>query len=221
MATWATLKQEILDEYDLNEETFINEAELEALANRALRSIESQIHEINDKYFETEAYVALTAGQETITLPTDIYAAKITGIFYDNGSDKYEILPLKDKRKILCVESDDEYRYRIVNSASSGLHIKLYPASRETSTSNVTIHYIRNVKQITAETDVIDIPEAENFIKQYVVEKAANKERMTPDAPDSAALQAERSLLIQSLTNRTPDDNNELVADYGYYSEMV
>ncbi|MNJ94791.1 hypothetical protein D3C87_124940 [compost metagenome] len=221
MSTWGPLKQEILDEYDLNEETFINEAELLALANRALRSAEAQIHEINEKYFETDEPLALETDVSEYPLPEGIYATKITGIFYNNGAEKYEIKPLKDKRRILDVESNDVYRYRIVNSSGAGLRIKFYPASRETSPENVTVFYIRNVKKITSEADEIDIPEAENFLKQYVIEKAANKERMTPDAPDSAALMSERKLLIDSLTTRTPDDNNEVTPDFSHYDQMV
>lgn len=219
--SWAEIKQEILDEYDLNEETFVTEAELVSYINAAIDDIESEIHAIHDKYFETEGFLALTAGQSMYDLPADIYAAKITGVYYNNGSDKYEITPLRDKKRIMSVEQEDDYQYRIVNSTADGMKLRLYPQSREDSAENVTIHYIRSAKRVTPDNDIIDIPEARGFLKQFVVDKAANKERMTPDAPESPALQRLRKNLIDILTEMVPDDNNEIIPDFSYYDCMT
>lgn len=219
--SWAELKQEILDEYDLNEETFVTEDELVSYINAAIDDIESEIHAIHDKYFETEDYLALTTGVSSYDLPSDIYASKITGIYYNNGSVKYEILPLKDKKEILDVQAGDLYRYRIVNTTADGVKLKLYPESAETSTETVTIFYIRNAKRIDDDNDDIDIPEARSFLKQFVVDKAANKERMTPDAPESAALARLRKNLIEILSVMAPDDNNLIKPDFSHYEDMV
>lgn len=220
MATWLEIKTEIENEYDLTEETFKTPQELLDDANEAIDEIESEIHGIHDKYFETEGYLALVTGESEIDKPTDMYANKITGIFYNDGSTKYEILPLKDKRKILSVETDDRYMYRVVNSTAGGSLIKIYPVSRETSSTNVTIHYIRQAIHLVDDASVLDIPEGKAFIKQYVVDKAANKERMTPDAQESPALKRKRTLLLEVLSSMVDDENNEIEADLSLYREM-
>lgn len=218
--SWLELKQEIMDEYDLNEETFVTSEELVAYVNAAIDDIEAEIHTINDKYFETEANLQLVYGTSSYSLPTDIYASKITGVYYNDGSLKYEILPLKDKKNIMWIQPNDLYKYRIVNSAYEGVKLKLYPASREDSETNVTIHYIRNAARVSATNDMIDIPEARQFLKQFVIDKAANKERMTPDAPESAALARLRKSLIEVLSEMAPDDHNEVGMDLTWYEGM-
>jgi hypothetical protein len=101
------------------------------------------------------------------------------------------------------------------------MKIKLYPASRETSSTNVTIFYRRKANRIVSDSTVIDIPEGDSFIKQWVIDKAANKERMTPDAPESAALARKRELLLNSLTNQIDDENNEVTMDISHYQDSV
>jgi len=219
MATWAEIKTEIQAEYDLSEETFVDSVELLQYANSAIEDIEKEIHTIHDKYFHAEDIISLVIGTQDYNLPSDIFANKVTGIYYNNGTTKYEITEIKDIREIMDVEIDDDYRYKIINTTSGGTKIRLYPQSREAST-NVIIFYRRRIKLFTLDTDALDVPEAKEFVKQYVVDKAMNKERMTPDAPESAALGRKRKALLDSLENMIDDDNTNLLINTDYYEEF-
>jgi hypothetical protein len=221
MATWGTIKSEVQAENDLAEETFVNDAELLQYGNSALEDIEKEIHTLNDKYFAAEANLSLVDGTSTYSLPTDIYANKINAIIYDDGSTAYEIKEIKSLKELPAVEDDDQYRYRIINNAATGQQIKLYPASRETNSSYVTIYYRRKVALFTDDDTVLDVPEGKDFVKQYVTDKVVNKERMTPDAPESAALQAKRKKLLDSLENQIDDDNTDVVVDTSYFGEFI
>ena len=186
-----------------------------------IEDIEADIHSIHDKYFHSEDVLSLVAGVSSYSLPSDIYATKITGIFFDDGATKYEIKPMKDLSEIPYIKENDFYKYRITNTATDGLKIKLYPASRDTSSTIVTIFYRRAAKRFSADTDILDVPEAKQFVKQYVLDQVANKERMTPDAPESEALKRKRKLLMDSLERMIDDDNNEIFIDMSFFEECV
>lgn len=219
--TWLTIKTEIQDEYDLSEESFVDAGELLTYANSGLEDIEKEIHTLHDKYFAAEANLSLVTSTAAYSLPTDIYATKITSVWYNDGATKYEITELKDLSQIPYVNTSDNYQYRIVNNTATGLQIKLYPTSRETSSANVTIYYRRKVAKFVNDASTLDVPEGKEFIKQFVTDKAANKERMTPDAPESAALTRKRKQLLESLENQIDDDNNQVVVDMSYYEEFI
>jgi hypothetical protein len=219
--TWGTIKTEIEAENDLTEEVFVDAAELLYYANSALEDIEKEIHTLNDKYFAANTPLVLVSGTATYSLPTDIYATKITGIIYDDGSTKYEIKPLVDLNKIPLVSATSRYQYRIINNVATGLQIKLYPTAYENSSANVTIYYRRKIKKFTDTTTTLDVPEGKEFLKQFVTDKAVNKERMTPDALESAALQRKRKQLLDSLENQIDDNNNDIGVDTSYYEEFL
>lgn len=221
MPTWLELKTEIEADYDLAEETWIKPAELMSAANTAISSIEKQIHTFHDKYFETEGYIPLTASTSIYNLPADIFAVKITGIYFNNGSEKYEIKPIKSLSDTVDVDASEPYKYRIINTSASGLQLKLYPPARETHPTAVTMFYKRNANLFTVDASELDIPEAKDFVKQYVIDFAVNKERMTPDAPESPKLQTMRKDLLDSLENMIDDDNTGLDVDYSYYEEFT
>lgn len=221
MPTWSEIKTEIQIEQDLSEETWISDIELLNFANDGIADIEKEIHTIHDKYFDADASISLVQGQSEYDLPSDIYANKITSIFYNNGSDKYEIKELKTLSDVMFIEDNDEYQYRIINTSTGGRKLKIYPAARETDSTSTTMSYRRNAKPFTLDADELDIPEAKDFIKQYVKDKVSNKERMTPDAPESAALSRKRKALLDSLENMIDDDNNELNVNFNYYKEFI
>ncbi|MFN3453441.1 MAG: hypothetical protein ACK41T_00675 [Pseudobdellovibrio sp.] len=221
MTTWGEIKQEIEHELDLSEESWLNENDLINFANSAISDIEKEIHTIHDNYFDSEAIVELEHGESLYSLPEDIYANKITGIFYNDGIEKYEVLELKDRKRILNIHDNDVYSYRVVNTLADGSKIKLYPASRVTSLTAMIVSYRRKAKLFSSDEDQLDIPEAKDFIKQFIKDQVVNKERATPDAPESAQLARKRKLLLDSLENMIDDDNTEISVNYSFYEEFV
>jgi hypothetical protein len=222
MKTWLEMKTEILAETNTEGEDFVSAAELLAWANDAKDMAEKEIVSLYDSYLETEGYIALVTGTAEYDLPADIFANKITMLMYDNGSEKYEIKRMKKKTKIMNVNENDDYQYRLINSAADGIKLKLYPESRETSSQNVTIFYIRESTAIADDDSLMDIPLADGFIKQYVKDKIKEKEIGPMNVNQfSPELVRERDLLIEALNHMVPSDSDdELELDTSVYEDM-
>jgi hypothetical protein len=222
MKTWGEMRTEIEAETNTGGEDFVADTELLAWANDAKTEAEAEIVSLYDPYLETEDYLALAIGEDSYDLPADIYASKITGIYFNDGSESYEITLMKRKSTILNVNDNARYQYRIVNTTADGVQLKLYPASRETSSTNVTIHYIRRSAPITDDNSLMDIPLADAFIKQYVKDKIRGKE-LGPLAEESRSqlLEKQKQLLIEALNQMIPDENSDQIdPDLTFYDAI-
>jgi hypothetical protein len=219
MATWGTILAEIEDEYDLTEEVFIDANELLTYGNDAIEFIESKLVSSNEQYFLASTTASTANGTATISFPSDIYANKIRGLFYDYNNTKYEVRRIKDLRETLDIQAGDLYKYLITNVAADGTKIKLYPTPSAAETAALTIWYVRNVTRFVDSTTELDVPEAKAFIKQFVIDKAVNKERMTPDAPLSPKCERLLQELLDALAMMTPDEDNEVPMDLTYYED--
>ena len=223
MKTWATMKAEIQRECNVEGEDFVSEQELLDWANDAKDEAEAEIVSLYDRYLETSTTLTTTSGSGVVSLPTDIYANKITGLWFDDGSEIYEIKQVKRKEEIHFAGDNDKYKFYITNSTASGTKIQPVPAARESSSSNLTCYYIRESAAIDADSDYMDIPIAEGFIKQYVKDKIQEKE-LGPMAPKgrSDLLEKQRSLMIEALNQMIPDDSSdELQPDLSAYTEFI
>jgi hypothetical protein len=221
--TWATLLEEIKDDMNLHGEDFVSDVELLAWANDGIEQAEKEIVSLYDKYFETDAALPLVSGTALYNLPSDILAHKITHIEYNNGTREYEVKFMKRKDELRNVDANDSYyRYRLRNDAANGMQIEFYPTPTETSASNIKIHYIRSVTRLALTTDVIEIPIADAFIKQYIKDQVRGKE-LGPmwDHSETQSLQKQRALMIEALQNMVPDDSrDEITPDTSFYEDI-
>lgn len=218
--TWLEMKTKIKNDLDLNDEGFITETELLGYVNRAIDEAEQIFMQIYDKYFEYEATISLVSGTDEYAFPSDIYATKALLIQYSNGSQKYPVERIRNLKDIAYVQDNERYRYRIVNDPTDGFRIKIYPTPTETST-NMTIYYLRNANEVTADSDVIDLPEASGYIEQHTKDSCRNKEMGTMfSAPPSEALQRQESLLRATLSDMVPDEDNRIYADTSFYEDV-
>lgn len=229
MITYANAKIVVEKELDLEEETFIQDSEMLEYFNKARREVEAEVLSIYEDYLLDSAPLALTLGVSKYSLPASIYASKIRGIIYNNGSIIYEIKRIRSAHKFLeramlrYTDPTDFYRYIIVNSAAGGIQIELSPAAKETSVDNVVIWYLRKMPDIALDGDFVDveIPESINFIYSYVKMLCKQKENGGVIPQDAAAeMQAQKTLLIETLTNMVPDDDNEVIQDFSAYEEI-
>lgn len=226
---YSTAKAKVQRDLDLEEEEFIQPEELLEYFNEALREAEAEVLGIYEDYLLDSANLALAIGTSKYDLPDGIYASKIRGIIYASGSTIYEINRIRTARKFLDrallrdASPTDYYTYIIINNSTTGIQIELSPASKETSSSNVTIWFLRKVDEIVDDADIVDkdIPESINFVYAYVKAKCKQKENagvMPPDA--QAEIEQQRKLMIETLTNMVPDDDNENIKDMTFYNEM-
>jgi hypothetical protein len=224
MATLAELRERVQSELDLEDEDFISDAELNGYIRRGVRSAENIILNLYEDYFLAKPFaITLVDGQSEYTLPSGIYAQKIRKLIYngDNEYDRYLVKKIKRLEETAALYSGDDFMYVLTNDATNGVRITLYPTPGSADAGKqMLLWHIRKAKDLQLDTDIIDIPEALEYINQYAKDQCINKERMTPDAPKSAALAEEERLLIEGLTERIPDDDNTIEPDLSYYSEV-
>ena len=222
MKTWGALKAEIFDETNTEGEDFVSAGELLVWANDAKDAAEAEIVSIYDKYMETEDFLPLVAGVALVDPPTGIYANKVTGFFFNDGNEKYEIKKLKRKSDILLINDNDRYRYDFINDATNGIQIKIYPTPRETAAEIATMHFIRESNAIEDDDSLMDIPIADAFIKQYIIDKIKEVEFGPAVASGpSQALVIQKNLFIEALNEMTPDESSgEIEMDLGFYEDV-
>lgn len=225
--TYLQASTKVIQDLDLEDETFIQASELLGYFNEGIREAEAEILTIYEDYFLTNTTLALVNGTAIYNLPAGIYASKIRAIIYNNQSIIYEIKRIRTAKRFLeralirYQDPTDEYRYILLNnSVSAGVQIELSPASKETSSSNAVIWFIREVSEVALSTDVIDIPEFINFIYAFVKGKCKQKENAGVMPADAAQeIEQQRGMMTSTLSNRVPDDDNEVTKDISFYQE--
>ena len=227
--TWAQIKARMESELDMEEETFIDSDEFREYANDAIDVIEAHILNLSADYFLTRSTITLVDGTDEYALPSNIYAMKIRGLVYYNGSDIYEIRRIKQYQKFLEYRiarfeatSADDYMYFVYNEDISEPKILLSPASHEDGTY-VEIWYLRQANRLELDADVCDIPEFISYIFDYLRERAFFKHQAGSAKHMMAREDRDASLqrAIDTLTNMTPDTDNEIEADLSIYREMA
>jgi hypothetical protein len=226
--TLAQIKEKLSYDLDIFDGDFINlESELPGYINEAIDDAEAIIHKLYEDYFLSRATITLVNGTAQYALPTDIYSAKIRGIYYNDGTKKYEIKRIKKFSQLLNIDANsDEYGYILLNNGATNtvtgnFKIELQPPSREASSSNVTIFYIRNAKRLSADTDYCDIPEFINFIYAHVKYNVSKKEKIGQDLTVTGTLLREQKLLMeQVLSDMVPDEGNNIEGDMSFYQDF-
>lgn len=220
MFSWNDLKTEIIEDYDLQEQGWINEQTLRRFANSAITEAELEIQLRKDRYFKRNATINLVANQSEYSLPSDCFEGKLTGIFF-MGASKYKLTKIKHDEEMIDVGSSDDFKYDLYKTAT-GYKLNLYPTPAQDLIAGLKLFYIAKAARIVNDSSIVDLPEAaRNFIKIRVMDFAANKERMNPNAAMSDGAAKALSDMIETLATIQADDNNVLEADYSAYEEQV
>lgn len=233
--TYLEIKNKIQNDTDTEAENFIQPSELLALVNEAIDEAESYIHTLGleDDYFLTYEDKSITAGDETIDLPTDIYAHKIRHIMYRKNNLIYPVRRIRGMNKFEHIENalyftnaGDYYRYTILNLGTDGNatpapKIMLIPVAQATETSTFRIWYIRNVKELVEDTDICDIPEFVHFVIKQVKFAIYMKEGHPNVAAAKAELEQERKRMVDTLSTMIPDTDSTIVPDLTSYSDQT
>ncbi len=219
--TLAQIRNKVKLDLDLEEELFITDTGLNSFINAAIRDVEAKIHTLYEDYFLSTANISLVSGTSEYAMPSDIYADKIRLIQYNDGATKYDIPRVRNLSDIPFLDTTDLYSYLIINTAASGRKIKFYPASRVTSATAVTIFYIRIAKELTSDSHTCDLPTS--FIN-YVHWRTKLSAYQQEGSPMIQEAQKEVDMLMQdmvtTLSNRIPDDDNKVLLDTNFYSDM-
>lgn len=226
--TWAQIWNVLQNgELDLNDDALMDKTEAMEHANQAVREAEAEIHSIYEDYFvkKSPTNLALVQGQDTIALPTDIYAGKIRKLIYVNGTTVFMIDRIKEWHKFLEYRllrinptSTMRYRYFLTNQAAGQLAIVISPQAQE-SGNYIECWYIRRANEFVDDTSVCDIPEFVQFIYDHIRVKLYEKEG-NPRLPKAIAdKEATRTLMVETLTAMVPDHDNTIEPDISAYME--
>lgn len=220
MFNWNDLKNEIIEDYDLQEQGWINEVTLRRFANSAIAEVELEIQLRKDRYFKRSTIFNLVSGQAEYSLPADCFEGKITGLFC-LLPNKYKLAKIKHDEEIIDVNPSDDFKYDLYKTVT-GYKFNLYPTPQQDLVGGLRLFYIAKAARIVDDNSIIDLPEAaRNFIKIRVMDFAANKERMTPNAPISDGALKALNDAIETLATIQADDNNTVEADFSAYEEQV
>lgn len=221
--TFGDLQTQVEQELDMQDENFVTPAEFMGYFNRAVKACESAVHTIYEDYFLTRATIAMVNAQEEYALPTDIYAFKIRSLIYKNGTTVYPVERVRDWKKMLAYTTNQIngselwYRYFLINeTAGSKPKILLTPNSRETG-AFLTLWYLRSANRMTSIADTMDIPEANEFVMNFVRACAYEKDGNPNLALALAERDASKADLVSTLAAMNPDSNNQIEADLSFY----
>lgn len=231
---YSEVKTMIQDQCDIGDEDFVSATELMQFCNDAIDECEAHIHTIYEDYFLSEAFLALVNGTSAYALPTDIYGNKLRYIEYNQNNNSegtvFEIKRLIDLKKIADIENAysgvavPDYRYILTNnlSGSNGVSkIRLIPAAKETSSTNVRLYYLRNANRITGNSSIIDIPEFIQFIVAYMKMRVYEKEGTQRIQVAMADMERTKQLMVETLTQMVDDgQSNVILSDKIYYEEL-
>jgi len=243
--TFGEIRLEVEKDLDLENEEFISPDEMVINCNDAVSEAEAIIQKLNEDYFLKSGSFLTVAGQEYYPLPTDCYVNKIRKLLYCEAASVYEVLRLRGQRAFEAIEtmnlttsgSNQALRYMLFNQSvydpsnplTSGIMIRLVPVPAF-SGETLKIFYIRQASKIPlvtggsqAITDAttIDIPEFYPFIKAAMKAKCVAKEGHPKFELILADYQYLKKLMVETLTERTPDDNNCVEMDFSHYNDHV
>jgi hypothetical protein len=215
-------------ELDLGDGSLVDQNEAMEYANQAVRECQALVHTIYEDYFLTKATtnLAMVSGQDTIALPTNIYANKIRGIIFTNGALIYEVKRIKEWHKFIRYRLERytpnnavPYKYFLVNANIGTIaSIVLTPPSYDTG-NYLETWYLRRANEFTTGSDICDIPEFVQFIYDHVRTKVYEKDGHPMLEKAMADKAVTRELMVDTLREMVPDHNNEIEADTSVYWE--
>lgn len=226
--TYLELREKIERDADVEAELFIQPEELMGYVNEAIDEAEAEVKGLYEDYFLSRDTLTLVSGTNEYSLPANIYAHKIRRMIYRNGVRVYTVSRVRDWKKFEVYEDNkvynsssgvDEYCYFIINESAGSPKLLFTPDVLE-SGSYITIWYLRQANRIESDSDVLDIPEAKNFVCQYAKMRIYEKESHPMLEKAMRDVEKERGLLQSILAAMVPDADNEIEMDMSFYEEF-
>lgn len=158
---YGEMSTEVLTSLDMLDETFSSPNEICGYFNEAITEAESEIMALREDYFKTTYYMPWVTAVPVYELPWNIFANKIRGFMYRNGSVIYEIKRFRrfDKFPLIALVDQygaaDDYMYDLISDVPGQAQLEMHPSPRETAalaagvfTSSAWLYYIRNANRV-------------------------------------------------------------------------
>lgn len=220
--TWQDIRDKVQGDLDLVDEDFITEAQLLKYANEGVQKVHSEVISLYEDYYLANKAITITQGSRIVTdMPTDVYADKFRALIHDDGTKKYLLNRIRKLEETAFFESEtDDLRYLLLNNLATGVQINLYPFPQFTSSTFVTLWYIRDPRKLVNLADVCDVPEFVEVVIRYMKMQCYEKEGH-PNWKDSRDEFKElKRDMITTLENRVDDADTEIIKDYSFYEDF-
>lgn len=204
----------IQDDLDLHEENFVTTDDIKQFIGDAIDDAEEIIIDCFSDFFLTYSDLSVTAGDTTIVLPEDLYESRLRGVYFSEGGfgsdangEAYKLrkISLSD---VTNVGSSDRYTYRLINTTSLGQKLYVYPAIRDTSTSQFRVWYIRQAKRLDDDTDLLEKGLRVQYILAHVKKSILEKIGDPMVEVWAKRLDKQEDKLKNSLARLTDDDED-------------
>lgn len=218
MRTWT--KQEFVDkiemEHDLQEESFISDAEMTNYINEGIDWAESIVVGLyEDYYLQRTDWVLIPANGED-NLPANIYANKLRKVEVSHSNNNHaNSLQLFKNHNLKNYQTGYNIYHR------TGETPKIVFEEVDSQYLYYRLHYTRNASRVVEGSDIIDLPEvAVYYAQQFVKFRCYQKER--DQLSMSAAMEIEKmaTSMADTLSNLVNDGSDQLEADMSFYDEF-
>jgi len=231
---YGVVRARVQRETDTEEETLVQPDELVDYANKGIDMVEAEILKVDEDYYLNFFDLTLIIGQANYALPTDIYANKIRAVIYRDNQTIYPVSRIRRRRKFLKIAEADQFgigttdlSYYIQNRTTGTPEIVFSPPPNVAG-AFPRIWYIRAATRIPlvtagnqAASDAInvDVLEFTSVVEAHMKMKIMDKEGDPRFDTAAVAAEVEKNRMIQTLTDMTPDDDNEVEQDLDIYRE--
>lgn len=229
--TYGALKAEVQAETDTEAEDFVVEDEIMSYFQEAVDECAAHIYKVWPvacNYFEKLVKMDIAAAQQLLALPDDIYARAILRLVFNGNGKVFPITRMKNTGRFEAIaemsqnSTSDYYRYLFVNDApDEETQIQIWPPSIDAGVNFIWLWYVRQPIQIVDDDSLIDIPEFYYYIKAYVKWKIYGKEGSPLLAEAKEERNEKRQLMLDTLAEMTPDEDNLIEGDYSAYEEAT
>jgi hypothetical protein len=228
--TFGELKDQVEQELDLEEEEFVQPAEMINYFNSAIRIVESEIIKLGlrEKYLQTDATVSVTQGVGDYDLPDNIVANKIRKVVYRDSVTIYTLLPLRGEEAyevedvMNLYNTSEYYRYMLYKTEEKSI-FRIVPKAYKTVSEAIRIIYFKDLNRYTADNVICDMPDdiCYEVALSYVRWRCYAKETHV-NAPGEKENMGEMiQLMRETLQNQVADPDMDLVdKDLSMYEEM-
>jgi len=160
-------------------------------------------------------------------MPSNIYANKIRGIIYNDGTTVYTVTKYKNTDQMfedLEIDKNStsgEMKYMLFNSSAlDGVKLMLVPTPTITKVGALKIFYIRNANRMVDNNSVCDIPEFTDYVIQFMKVRCYEKEGHPNLGSAIGMLEYKKKNMVNTLMNMVPDGATELDGDPSFYWDM-
>ena len=232
--TYIQLQEDVTDPLDIEvgDDSFIKQSEMIKYCNKAIDKAEKILIQTYQDYFLTRDLLTLVDGQEAYDAPDDIYAMKIRNMVYYGSSDVFEVERMRDYKKFIKYRYEKEYyiggseyayRWFLINTDPGAWQQLISPTP--TGSGTIERWYIRQANRIVSTTDIMDIPEARDFIVAYMKYRCILKQQRGNNESNeiSVALnevKEEAVDLRNTLSMMIPDGGEDIEPDFSSYEEQ-